>query len=86
MTVCARARVAGDPAGYGAGMSIRKGSAVSWNTSQGRTHGHAVEKRTQRFQLDGQTFAASDEEPYWIVESAKTGARAAHKESSLRAG
>ena len=64
-------------------MTIRKGTEVSWNTSQGRTHGKAVEKRTRRFEFDGQTFNASDDEPYWIVESAKTGARAAHKESAL---
>jgi hypothetical protein len=66
-------------------MAISKGTKVSWNTSQGRTHGHAVEKRTSRFQFDGQAFNASDDEPYWIVESEKTGARAAHQESSLQA-
>jgi hypothetical protein len=66
-------------------MSIAKGSRVSWNTSQGRTEGHAVERRTQNFQFDGQKFNASSDEPYWIVESEKSGARAAHKESSLRA-
>ena len=65
-------------------MSIEKGTAVSWNTSQGRTHGHAVAKRVRRFEFDGQTFNASKDEPYWIVESDKTGARAAHKESSLK--
>jgi hypothetical protein len=64
--------------------SISKGDSVAWNTSQGETHGNAVAKRTHRFTFAGQKFAASDEEPYWIVESAKTGARAAHKESSLK--
>jgi hypothetical protein len=64
--------------------SISKGDSVAWNTSQAETHGKAVEKRTHRFTFAGQKFAASDEEPYWIVESAKTGARAAHKESSLK--
>ncbi len=66
-------------------MAISKGSAVSWNTPQGTTHGTAVEKRTASFQLDGQTFRASDDEPYWVVESEKSGAKAAHKESSLTA-
>jgi hypothetical protein len=64
-------------------MAISKGSKVSWNTSQGRTHGKAVEKRTSEFTFDGQKFSASADEPYWIVESDKTGATAAHKESSL---
>jgi len=44
-----------------------------------------VEKRTSEFTFEGQTFNASDDEPYWIVQSDKTGATAAHKESSLTA-
>jgi hypothetical protein len=77
-------------------MAISKGSKVSWNTSQGTTHGKAMEKRTSEFTFDGQKFKASDDEPYWIVQSDKTrakappgsglGAAAAHKESSLKAG
>lgn len=62
---------------------MRKGQQVSWNTSQGRTHGKTLEKRTSEFQHDNQTFKASDDEPYWLVESDKTGATAAHKESTL---
>lgn len=80
-----RDRVAPPDGGYPGTMSISKGNRVSWNTSQGRTQGHAVERRTSTFQLDGQKFNASSDEPYWIVESEKTGARAAHKESSLHA-
>ena len=64
-------------------MAISKGDQVSWNTSQGKTHGKAVEKRVKEFTFADQTFKASADEPYWIVESAKTGAQAAHKESSL---
>lgn len=64
-------------------MAISTGTKVSWNTSQGRTHGKAVERRTERFEFDGQPFNASDDDPYWIVESDKSGAQAAHKESSL---
>ncbi|HWI32664.1 MAG TPA: DUF2945 domain-containing protein [Lapillicoccus sp.] len=67
-------------------MAIRKGNKVSWNTSQGTTHGRAMEKRTSEFTFDGKKFKASDDEPYWIVRSDKTGAKAAHKESSLKAG
>ncbi len=66
-------------------MAISKGDTVSWNTSQGTTHGTAVEKRVKEFTFEGQTFKASDDEPYWIVESDKTGAKAAHKESTLDA-
>jgi hypothetical protein len=64
-------------------MAISKGDTVSWNTPQGETHGTAKEKRTKEFEFEGQTFKASDDEPYWIVESDKTGSKAAHKESTL---
>jgi hypothetical protein len=67
-------------------MAISKGDTVHWNTSQGRTTGTAVERRVSEFTFDGQTFKASRDEPYWIVESSKTGARAAHKESARDAG
>ena len=65
-------------------MSISKGDRVRWNTSQGETTGHARERRTSPFQHDKQQFNASDDEPYWIVESEKTGATAAHKQSTLK--
>ena len=61
------------------------GSKVSWNTSQGQTHGKVVEHRTKEFTFDGQKFNASDDDPYVIVESDKTGAKAAHKASSVKA-
>ncbi|MGK9270340.1 DUF2945 domain-containing protein [Williamsia muralis] len=65
-------------------MSISKNDSVSWNTPQGETEGKAVEKRTKPFTFSGQKFNASDDEPYWIVESSKSGSKAAHKESSLK--
>ena len=64
-------------------MAISKGDKVTWNTPQGTTEGTAVEKRTSEFQHDNQKFKASDDDPYWIVESSKSGSKAAHKESSL---
>ena len=64
-------------------MAYSKGDEVSWNTSQGTTHGTVVEKRTRDFTFDGQQFRPTDDDPYYVVESATTGARAAHKESAL---
>ncbi|MBN6191049.1 MULTISPECIES: DUF2945 domain-containing protein [Microbacterium] len=63
---------------------LAKGDRVSWNTSQGRTRGTVVEKRTKDFTFAGQHFTASDEEPAYLVESEKSGDRAAHKGSALR--
>ncbi|MDJ1114764.1 DUF2945 domain-containing protein [Microbacterium dauci] len=65
-------------------MTLSKGDRVSWSTSQGRTRGKVVEERTRDFQFEGQRFTASADEPAYIVESEKTGARAAHKGSALR--
>lgn len=64
-------------------MAYSTGDAVSWNTSQGETHGTVREKRTSDFQFEGQQFRPTDDDPYYIVESDKTGAKAAHKESAL---
>jgi hypothetical protein len=63
---------------------IKVRDRVSWNTSQGRTQGVVVERRTSDSEFDGQKFTASADEPVFIVESEKTGARAAHKASALR--
>jgi hypothetical protein len=64
-------------------MAFAKGDEVAWNTSQGTTHGTVVEKRTSDFTVDGQPFRPTDDDPYHVVESASTGARAAHEESTL---
>ena len=64
-------------------MALSKGDKVHWNTSQGKTTGKTVEKKTKEFTLDGQKFHASEDEPFWVVESEKSGAKAAHRESSL---
>ena len=63
---------------------MKVGDKVSWDTPQGRTHGKIVEKKTADFQLAKQKFTASDDEPKYVVESDKTGARAAHAPSALR--
>ena len=63
---------------------LSKGDRVSWSTPQGRTQGRIVERRTKDFQHDGQHFTASTDEPAFIVESEKSGAKAAHKGSALR--
>jgi hypothetical protein len=64
-------------------MALSKGDTVHWNTSQGQTTGTTVEKKTEDFEFRGQKFKPTDDDPYWIVESARTGAQAAHKESAL---
>jgi len=60
------------------------GDRVSWATSQGRTQGEVVEKKTADFEFADQTFRASKDDPAFIVKSEKTGAEAAHKASALK--
>lgn len=64
-------------------MALRQGQKVSWNTSQGKTHGTVVSKHTKDFQFEKQQFRASEDDPVYVVESEKTGARAAHHEDAL---
>jgi surface antigen len=64
--------------------TFSKGDRVSWATSQGRTQGSVVEKKTSDFEFAGQTFRASTEDPAFIVKSEKTDAEAAHKAGALR--
>ena len=63
---------------------LRKGDKVEWDTSQGVTHGHVVRKQTSKTQIKGHTVQASKENPQYIVESEKSGKRAAHKSGELR--
>jgi hypothetical protein len=63
---------------------LSPGDRVSWNTSQGRTRGTVVERKTKDFQFAGQHFTASADDPAYIVESEKSGDRAAHKARALR--
>ncbi len=64
-------------------MALRVGSRVCWNTSQGPTTGKVVERRTEDFTFDGQQFRASRQSPKLVVESDKTGHRAAHDPEAL---
>lgn len=63
---------------------LSKDDRVSWNTPQGRTQGTVVERRVADFEFAGQHFTASSDEPAYIVESEKSGERAAHKGGALR--
>ncbi len=63
--------------------SFAKGDKVSWETSQGRTSGKIVKKQTSETKIKGHKVAASEDEPQYIVESEKSGDRAAHKPEAL---
>lgn len=63
---------------------LKPGDKVSWNTSRGPTTGTVKKKLTKPGKIKSHTVAASEEEPQYLVTSAKSGKPAAHKASSLR--
>lgn len=64
--------------------TLKAGDAVKWGHSQGTTTGKVVRKLTRSTQIKGHKVAASPDNPEYLVESGKTGARAAHRPQELR--
>ena len=62
---------------------LRKGTKVSWGTSQGRTTGRVEKKLTSPTSIKGHQVKASSDNPEYLVKSDKTGAEAAHKPDAL---
>lgn len=62
---------------------LHKGDKVEWETSQGTTQGKVVRKQTTPTSIKGHSVKASKTDPQYIVESTKTGKRAAHKREAL---
>lgn len=66
------------------GRALRPGEEVEWNAPQGVAEGHVVKKTTMRGKIKDHTVAASQGNPEYVVESAKSGKRAAHKRGALK--
>jgi hypothetical protein len=64
--------------------SLKTGDKVAWKTSQGETTGKVVKKQTTPTKIKGHVVKASKSNPEYIVESDKSGERAAHKPDQLR--
>ena len=64
--------------------TFKAGDKVRWDHSQGTTTGEVVRKITRPTMIKGHKAAASKDDPEYIVESGKTGARAAHRPDELR--
>lgn len=65
-------------------QEFKEGDRVEWNTPQGKTRGVVKEKLTSRTEVGGQTVAASDDDPSYLVQSEKSGKEAAHKPGALK--
>ncbi len=64
--------------------TFRKDEKVEWDSSGGHSVGKVVKKITKPTQIKGHKVAASPENPEYIVQSDKSGKKAAHKPSSLK--
>lgn len=63
---------------------LKAGDEVAWDTSQGETTGKVVKKLTGKTRIKGHTAKASKDDPQYLVESDKTGAKAAHKPDEFK--
>ena len=63
---------------------LKPGERVRWDTSQSETRGKVVRKLTAKTQIKGHTAKPDAQHPQYLVESEKTGARAAHKPNELK--
>jgi hypothetical protein len=64
--------------------TFKKGDKVSWDSSGGSSVGKVVKKLTSPTKIKGHKVAASEDNPEYLVESNKSGGRAAHKPSALK--
>lgn len=63
---------------------LKKRDKVTWKTSQGKTEGRVVKKQTSDTKINGHRVKASKDDPQIIVESDKSGKRAAHRPEALK--
>ena len=64
--------------------TLKPGEKVRWNTSQGETRGKVIKRTTTAGKIKTHKVMASKTNPEYLVESAKSGKRAAHKRSALK--
>jgi hypothetical protein len=64
--------------------SFSKGDRVAWESSGGHSVGKVVKKVTAPTQIKGHKVAASKDNPEYIVESEKSGGKAAHRPDALK--
>ena len=64
--------------------TLKTGDAVEWDSSGGHSKGKIVKKQTSPTKIKSHEVKASKEVPQYIVQSDKTGAKAAHKAEALK--
>jgi hypothetical protein len=69
---------------HGGTPALKPGDKVEWGTSQGKTKGVVKKKVTGSTKVQGHEVKASKDAPQFLVESDKTGKKAAHKVKALK--
>lgn len=64
--------------------SVKVGDKVSWTSSGGKSTGEVVKKQTSPTKIKTHKVSASKDNPEFIVQSEKSGKKAAHKASALK--
>jgi Hypervirulence associated proteins TUDOR domain len=62
---------------------LNKGDEVSWRTHGTTTHGTVERKITSDTEAAGRTVRADEDDPQYLVKSAKSGREAVHKPEAL---
>jgi hypothetical protein len=63
--------------------NLKNGDRVGWDSSGGHSVGKVVKKLTSPTKIKGHKVAASKDKPEFLVESDKSGKRAAHNADAL---
>ncbi len=63
---------------------LKPGDQVTWNTSQGETHGKVEKKVTSTTRVKGHVAKPTKNDPEYLVKSDKSGKEAVHKPDALR--
>lgn len=64
--------------------ALKPGDKVKWTHRQGASTGHVVKVQTKPTHIKDHKVSASKDHPEYIVESDKTGAKAAHLAGALK--
>jgi hypothetical protein len=63
---------------------LKREDRVEWKTPQGKTTGRIKSTLTSPTTIKGHKVAAAPDNPKYLVESDKSGKKAAHKRASLK--
>lgn len=63
---------------------FKAGDHVEWGKSADKIQGKIVRKLTEPYKIKGFTAQASKDDPFYLVETDRTGAEAAHRPDELR--